>query len=485
MRVEIDPQFLGAEQHVIAVHATRESLVLHLLSHRARIHLMEALRGAHQRRCRDEPTQFIDGEKRPGHVRLAVDAAIGGVPKNGLKNIVRPAALPKHTNAFGWMLVGGRASGIGEPLVVEIVYQSSQSPTLGILAELFGVGPHGGLDGEHVLSKGFAGGVLVHERQRIGTRRQWHDWQEEIAEGYCGQERGARIEHYTAQVTAELGHQGRIVALSRRMTHLRSVSKQSPDPERAERFPFSVPVVRELDKLSLDAPVTFLVGENGSGKSTLLEALAAATGLPAIGALNIADDATLEAQRALGRCLKLVWRRRTKRGFFLRAEDFFGFTKTLAKMRADFLARLDEIDVEYQNRSAYAKGFARMPFVNSLADMEQRYGIDLDANSHGQSFLRLFSSRFVPGGLYLLDEPEAPLSPQSQLALIAMINEMVAQDAQFIIATHSPILLALPGALIYSCDRAPMQAMRFDELDHVVLTRDFLNDPERFLRHLR
>jgi predicted ATPase len=268
------------------------------------------------------------------------------------------------------------------------------------------------------------------------------------------------------------------------MPHLRSITKRTPDPERAGRFPFSVPVVRELDQLSLDAAVTFLVGENGSGKSTLLEALAAATGLPAIGTLNVADDTTLEAQRALGRCLKLVWRRRTRRGFFLRAEDFFGFTKTLAKMRAEFVARLDEIEVEYRDRSAYAKGFARLPFVNSLADMESRYGIDLDSNSHGQSFLRLFSSRFVPGGLYLLDEPEAPLSPQSQLALIAMINEMVAQDAQFVIATHSPILLALPGALIYSCDRAPMESMRFDELDHVVLTRDFLNDPGRFLRHL-
>jgi predicted ATPase len=317
------------------------------------------------------------------------------------------------------------------------------------------------------------------------SERDGNDMAAEMGEWVLCFVSGARIEDYTALVTAELGRQERIVPIPRPMPHLRSISKQPPASERAERFPFTVPVVRELDKLSLDAAVTFLVGENGSGKSTLLEALAAATGLPAIGTLNVADDATLEAQRALGSCLKLVWRRRTRRGFFLRAEDFFGFTKTIARMRADFLARLDEIDVAYQNRSAYAKGFARMPFVNSLADMERRYGIDLDANSHGQSFLRLFSSRFVPGGLYLLDEPEAPLSPQSQLALIAMINEMVAQDAQFVIATHSPILLALPGALIYSCDRVPMRPMQFDELEHVVLTRDFLNDPERFLRHLR
>ena len=268
------------------------------------------------------------------------------------------------------------------------------------------------------------------------------------------------------------------------VAHLRSITKAKATAEQGERFPFSVPVVRELVTLRVDAPVTFLVGENGSGKSTILEGIAAAAGLPTIGTVGVADDATLGAQRSLGRALKLTWRQRTRRGFFLRAEDFFGFTKSLSKMRIELQERLAEIEVEYQDRSAYAKGLAQLPMRASLADMERRYGIDLDANSHGQSFLRLFASRFVPGGLYLLDEPEAPLSPQSQLALIAMITDMVAQDSQFIIATHSPILLALPGALIYSCDRAPIEAVRFEELEHVVLTRDFLNDPGKFLRHL-
>jgi predicted ATPase len=111
--------------------------------------------------------------------------------------------------------------------------------------------------------------------------------------------------------------------------------------------------------------------------------------------------------------------------------------------------------------------------------------VDLDANSHGQSFLRLFQARFVPGGLYLLDEPEAPLSPQSQLALMALMQDMIAQDAQFIVATHSPILLAYPGARIYSFDSVPVSKVRYEELEHVRLTRDFLNAPERFLRALR
>ena len=251
-------------------------------------------------------------------------------------------------------------------------------------------------------------------------------------------------------------------------------------------FPYSVPAIRSLPRLDFPTAVTFLVGENGSGKSTLLEALAAATGLPAVGSeLRVEADDSLQAQRALGATLSLIWRgARTRRGFFLRAEDFFGFTKTVARMRAAFLAELVDIEVEYRDRSALARALRTGPVVASLQQLEARYGADLDAQSHGQSFLRLFQSRFVPNGLYLLDEPEAPLSPQSQLALMAMLKDMTAASSQFIIATHSPILLAYPDATIYSFDESPVQRVAYASLEHVALTRDFLANPERFLRHL-
>lgn len=268
------------------------------------------------------------------------------------------------------------------------------------------------------------------------------------------------------------------------MPHLRSVALKDRSKIDGNRFPFSVPAIRSLPTLTFDAPVTFLVGENGSGKSTLLEGIAAAAKLPAVGSDSIDHDASLGDQRALGRALRLTWNRRVTRGFFLRAEDFFGYTKSLAKLRAEMLARLAELDSEYDGRSDWAKGLASQPLKASLHDMERRYGVDLDANSHGQSFLKLFRSRFVPGGLYLLDEPEAPLSPQSQLALIAMMREMVAEDSQFVVATHSPILLGYPGAQIWSFDSAPVGVVAFEELEHVVLTREFLNDPSRYLRHL-
>ncbi|MDB4898576.1 MAG: ATPase [Gemmatimonadetes bacterium] len=253
----------------------------------------------------------------------------------------------------------------------------------------------------------------------------------------------------------------------------------------ATQFPFSVPVIRALDALRTDSPVTFFVGENGSGKSTLLEGIAAAAHLPAVGSADLDADATLGAQRLLGDSLRLVWSRRTTRGFFLRAEDFFGFAKRLSAMRLEFQQRIAELEVEYAERSAYAKALAMGPAHSSLADMERRYGVDLDANSHGQSFLRLFRSRFVPGGLYLLDEPEAPLSPQSQLALMTMMQDMIADDAQFIVATHSPILLAFPEARIYSFDSAPAVEVKYEDLEHVRLTKDFLNGPERYLRAMR
>ena len=265
------------------------------------------------------------------------------------------------------------------------------------------------------------------------------------------------------------------------MPHLRSL--QAKKSSRV-RFPFSVPAIATLRELSFDAPVTFFVGENGSGKSTLLEGIALAAALPTVGSLAASDDQTLAAQRELARALKLVWNQRVRRGFFLRAEDFFGFTKQLSQMRTELSQRLLELDDEYKDRSAYAKGLAKGPTAASLADMESRYGVDLDANSHGQSFLKLFQTRFVPGGLYLLDEPEAPLSPQSQLGLLAMLGDMVSQDAQFIVATHSPILLAFPDARIFSFDEPPVREVAYEALEHVRLTRDFLNAPERYLRRL-
>ena len=265
--------------------------------------------------------------------------------------------------------------------------------------------------------------------------------------------------------------------------HLASLSRRGGEND---QFPFTVPAIRALDGLPLERPVTFFVGENGSGKSTLLEGIAAAARLATVGSAEVQQDDTLAAQRRLGKALRLSWARRTTRGFFLRAEDFFGFAKWLARMRAELIVEMREAAELYKagGRSQTALGLKQEPLQASIAELEKRYGAELDANSHGESFLKLFQSRFVPGGLYLLDEPEAPLSPQSQLSLLAMIDDMISQDAQFIIATHSPLLLAFPDAQIYSFDRIPVQAVAYEELDHVRITRDFLNAPNRYLTQI-
>ncbi|MEA2576296.1 MAG: hypothetical protein QOH93_3594 [Chloroflexia bacterium] len=269
------------------------------------------------------------------------------------------------------------------------------------------------------------------------------------------------------------------------MIHLARVRLEQDDIEDQKGFPFDVPIVRSLESLDFSSEVTFLVGENGSGKSTLLEAIAMATRLPAVGSDRLEADATLEAIRPLAGYLRLSWQRRTHKGFFMRTEDFFGFSKRLSAMRTEYEADLRRVERETEGRSVLSQNLARLPYAKELHEMERRYGKDLSARSHGESYFTLFQSRFVPGGLYMLDEPEAPLSPVRQLSFISMMKEMVEQkQAQFVVATHSPILMAYPGATIYSFNDGNIRRVAYDELEHVTVTRDFLNNPEQFLKHL-
>ncbi len=269
------------------------------------------------------------------------------------------------------------------------------------------------------------------------------------------------------------------------MIHLKSIALHRGEAEAPIAFPYSVPVIRSFEEIRFASPVTFFVGENGSGKSTLLEALACAIGSITVGSDSAERDRSLRSARELGRHLRLTWQKRTRKGFFLRAEDFFGYAKRLARMREELESEMRAVDDEYRGRSETAKGLAKMAYGRELDDMRRRYGPDgLDAYSHGESFLKLFQSRFIPNGLYLLDEPEAALSPMRQLAFISALKQMVEQEAQFIIATHSPIILAFPGATLLSFDTAPIRAVPYDDLEHVTLTKSFLNAPEAYLKHL-
>lgn len=268
------------------------------------------------------------------------------------------------------------------------------------------------------------------------------------------------------------------------MIHLKSFTAKNIEKERRD-FPFDVPTIQTLDEIQFTAPVTFLVGENGSGKSTLLEALACAIGSTTVGSESVKTDPSLVEIRKLAQHLRLAWTKRTQKGFFLRAEDFFGYAKTLTKMRQELEQDIQSVDETYGGRSKLASALAKMPHQNELHALNNRYGgRGLDAYSHGESFMALFQSRFVPGGLYLLDEPEAPLSPIRQLSFLSTLKYMVKEDAQFIIATHSPIIMAFQPAVILSFDNAKITQVKYDDLENVKLIKSFLNDPDAYLNHL-
>ena len=228
-----------------------------------------------------------------------------------------------------------------------------------------------------------------------------------------------------------------------------------------ERYPFSIPAVRHLDTLKLHPKVTFFVGENGSGKSTLIEAIAVAAGFNAEGGTNNFRFATRRSESALHQALRLVRGiRRPRTGYFLRAESFFNVATNIEQLDSEF-------------------SFGP-PVINS-------YGrVSLHQQSHGESFLALVKNRFGEQGLYILDEPEAALSPQRQLGLLKLIDELAREKkSQFIIATHSPIILAYPEAVIISLDgqQGPVR-VEYEETEHFALTRDFLLNRQRFLSRL-
>lgn len=268
------------------------------------------------------------------------------------------------------------------------------------------------------------------------------------------------------------------------MLHLRSVELGATSGLQKTRYPFALPLIRTFSRIQFTTPITFFVGENGTGKSTLLSAIAASIGSIAVGTNNLDEDPDLAPARDLSRYLRLSWQVRTRKGFFLRAEDFINYTRRLSRLRTEMEQELCNTEAEYADRSEYAKNLASGPFKGQLHALRELYGEGLDKQSHGESFISLFQARFVPGGVYLLDEPEAALSPLKQLALLSLFKEMERQGGQFIIATHSPILMAYPGATILSFDDPPVRPISFSQLEHVNLTRDFLNNSEAFLRHL-
>ncbi len=255
--------------------------------------------------------------------------------------------------------------------------------------------------------------------------------------------------------------------------------KAEPDPE---VFPWSLPVFRWLERLQFKAPVTFLVGENGSGKSTLLEGLAAGMDAVTAGGADIERDDSLAAARRFAAGYRFSRRHKPRARLFVRAEDLFGFVRRVGRDMRD-LAEMEE-SLRTSIKGDYGRQLATGAVRGQRRALAGTYGEDPDAKSHGETFLNLLEKRLVVEGLYFLDEPEAPLSPLRILSLISLLKQVVADGSQLVICTHSPILMAFPGAEILLFEGDTLTPTPYDELDHVRLTRAFLNDPESYLRRL-
>jgi predicted ATPase len=233
--------------------------------------------------------------------------------------------------------------------------------------------------------------------------------------------------------------------------YLRTVSLKRDQITSFDAYPFSIPAVREFDTLEFHPDITFLVGENGSGKSTLIEAIALALGFGAEGGTKNVRIRTANDTSPLHQFLKLGRSFSKPTDFyFLRAESFYNVAT-------------------YMEEVGYLAGYGDK---------------SLHARSHGEAFIALLTDKLRGNGLYIFDEPEAALSPTRQLAALRLIHQLVQDGSQFIIATHSPILLSYPGAKILMLDGTGLSVVKYEDTEHFAVTKDFLNNYKSTLRHL-
>jgi predicted ATPase len=230
--------------------------------------------------------------------------------------------------------------------------------------------------------------------------------------------------------------------------YIRKVALRDDKIDSFDEYPYSLPAIKNFETLTLHPKVTYFVGENGTGKSTILEAIAVAFGLNAEGGTANFNFSTHKTHSDLHEKLTLVkGSKRPEHSFFLRAESFYNLA-----------TNIDEIGAE------------------------QSYGgKSLHEQSHGESFFSVIMNRFRGNGLYILDEPEAALSPAKQLALLVRMDELIQKNAQFIIATHAPIVMAYPDSLLYQLNDGVFEALKYEETEHFKVMKSFLDNPKGML----
>lgn len=262
------------------------------------------------------------------------------------------------------------------------------------------------------------------------------------------------------------------------MPYLKSININT---ERTHPFPYDVPAIKYAKAIDISNKITFLVGENGTGKSTLLEAIACRLQLPHMDGSSYSKS-SFDAAKTLLPHLELTWQIERSVGFFFRAEDFGDYLNSVHRTGTTIENQMGDLGEsvpkhiikEMKNSANY-----------QLRQMRHNYGQELDAFSHGEAYLHIMNEMIDSRGIYLLDEPEAALSPAKQLTLISFLNQhLSAYNSQFIIATHSAMLLAYPDATIYEITPNTMKKTALVDTEHYTVTKSFLNNPEAFLRYL-
>ncbi len=260
------------------------------------------------------------------------------------------------------------------------------------------------------------------------------------------------------------------------------ISKLNFNTEKTNPFPYNVPAVKFARNIEMATPVTFFIGDNGTGKSTLIESIAFRLQLPHMDGSSYAKK-SFEGAIKLSKFLELEFNIDLPIGFFFRAEDFGDYLNSVNRRDQALHSQLTSLEDEVpEHIIQQMKDNANY----QLYHMRKNYGQELNSFSHGEAYLKIIQEKVNSKGIFILDEPEAALSPAKQLSLIYHINEHIGKYvSQFIIATHSPILMSIPNSTIYEINEDGMKKTDLEETEHYQITKSFLNNPDLYLRHLK
>ena len=243
-------------------------------------------------------------------------------------------------------------------------------------------------------------------------------------------------------------------------------------------YPLNIPSLKSVKSLKIAHPIVIFTGDNGSGKSTLLKAIAQKHGAINTGYFPL-DSAYYDDIKPLSESIKLTYDVKNKKGFMFSGEEFITFIHKIQEEKKDLEAYIQEVEVNYKDKSDFARNQALAPARKELHAIMHQYEGELQQKSHGEGFLSFFKSRLHQKGIYFLDEPETPLSPQHQFQLFVLISDLVARGSQVFIATHSPILMAFNQAIIYDFNQQ-LKQIEYDQIESVQFLKYFLNHPHLF-----